>query len=1302
MLNTHSKITFFKAYRPFIIYLSITCLIGMTSTITLAQISLVCNQSLQISLTESCDAVITPSQIVKNYDPYVDYTIEVTHGDGNILPDNKVTIEHIGEQVSVFIKDHQSNISCWSNVLVESKIFPDFEGCGDLWISCHSFPDTLERMTQPEMGDGQCGTYSISYEDKIIEQQCSDDGYSHIVYRTWILENQSSYIYTCEQHIYVKRQTLEDLYFPPHFNNEDYKSISCDYDILSDGRIAYPHEMDLSENLSPSTKSFPYGTGSPGGEYCSNIKVNFHDTQYPSCGNQIKILRRWNIIDWCTGKDKVQDQVIEIVDDSGPLLVYKGHYETVDADFTDCYATIKSVPFPIDVHDCSDTEYKVAYRYNYDSGQHSEDIIKGVSKNEDGSYRIIEIPSDTITLIYIVTDDCGHSSRKEVNFKLKDTKPPVAVCQARSVVTLVEGGYVVLAADKLQHHSFDNCGIVKQLIKRANTSCASHEEDLKFGTEITFCCMDSGDVNHEVSLRLFDKHGNYADCQTEIVVQDKIKPVITKCAPHQSIHCLEDYTNIDAMGGEPETYDNCHMTMSYEDDSSNLNSCGFGKMYRTWKASDDHGNWSNCIQEISIINEFVTTNHDIVWPRPKTLTECVDDDYSPSRLGEPHIPYQNCANFTFNYEDQFFYDGLEECMKILRHWTVIDWCRYDPGAEHSEGYWSQTQSIRISDSTKPVFQTTCDDIVVEANETDCEVLVDLEVNAVDDCTLHELNYSYTINYENGEQKMDIGSSAAVLFSPGEHSVLFQVTDGCGNTDHCEIQVTVKENNNLHLICLQKLSISLGTSGETEIWASDFVKDANTPCDQGNAYNYSFTDDMTSLSLSFSCLDFINTDGKNLIKPLTVYGVDENRYSGSCTVEVTVTDNFNLCQDENTSSAIISGKLFLDNQIPVTNKMVFLEDMSVSSMRQNVTSDEGEYTFKQVDQSHDYKLAFESSGNAARGISTLDLIAIQNHILSTDLLRSPYKIIAADVDNSSSVSVADLIYLRKLILGLESEFPDKHVWRFLNADHLFMDDTQPWDYSQDHYIREPSDENNNVDFIAIKIGDVNSSFTQSETRNSLQTIINVLAEDTQNGINYRLQNSKKLLISGCQLSLMYNDQELTLHSIVDNRGNEISHDNYIDSRGIIKISWNNNIPVNSHLGFLTLQFKRKKAALNNSVLHKLNLNQDFINQLYSTEMKVTDIMDLTLNDDSGMSISNAYPNPFNTETTISFITSKPTQLIVSVCTANGEVLVSNEFKSKGGIENLVLDLNEIKQNGILYCKIESENHRDIKKIIKLEN
>jgi len=60
----------------------------------------------------------------------------------------------------------------------------------------------------------------------------------------------------------------------------------------------------------------------------------------------------------------------------------------------------------------------------------------------------------------------------------------------------------------------------------------------------------------------------------------------------------------------------------------------------------------------------------------------------------------------------------------------------------------------------------------------------------------------------------------------------------------------------------------------------------------------------------------------------------------------------------------------------------------------------------------------------------DIWAIQQHILQVNLLESPYSRIAADVNNSGSISTLDLVYIQRVILGLDEMFTYVDNWRFL--------------------------------------------------------------------------------------------------------------------------------------------------------------------------------------------------------------------------------------------------------------------------------
>jgi hypothetical protein len=71
-----------------------------------------------------------------------------------------------------------------------------------------------------------------------------------------------------------------------------------------------------------------------------------------------------------------------------------------------------------------------------------------------------------------------------------------------------------------------------------------------------------------------------------------------------------------------------------------------------------------------------------------------------------------------------------------------------------------------------------------------------------------------------------------------------------------------------------------------------------------------------------------------------------------------------------------------------------------------------------------------------GVSTFDMLLISKHILGNIPLSTPYKIIAADVNKSGTVTTYDIVETRKLILGIYNSFPGNTSWRFVNAAQTF--------------------------------------------------------------------------------------------------------------------------------------------------------------------------------------------------------------------------------------------------------------------------
>lgn len=115
-------------------------------------------------------------------------------------------------------------------------------------------------------------------------------------------------------------------------------------------------------------------------------------------------------------------------------------------------------------------------------------------------------------------------------------------------------------------------------------------------------------------------------------------------------------------------------------------------------------------------------------------------------------------------------------------------------------------------------------------------------------------------------------------------------------------------------------------------------------------------------------------------------------------------------------------------------------------------------------------------NPLNGVSTYDLVLISKHILGLKAFDSPYKWIAADVNKTNSITSLDVAEIRKLILGIYSEFPNNTSWRFIDKDYSFPNPSSPFSpaFPEDISIDASDDEAHDASFVAVKIGDVNNT------------------------------------------------------------------------------------------------------------------------------------------------------------------------------------------------------------------------------------
>jgi lysyl endopeptidase len=177
---------------------------------------------------------------------------------------------------------------------------------------------------------------------------------------------------------------------------------------------------------------------------------------------------------------------------------------------------------------------------------------------------------------------------------------------------------------------------------------------------------------------------------------------------------------------------------------------------------------------------------------------------------------------------------------------------------------------------------------------------------------------------------------------------------------------------------------------------------------------------------------------------------------------------------------VAGVIYTETNTPIPNTNVILigdNGFSVST----VSDAQGNYSFSGLSTGKNYILDFAKSSSILNGLSTFDLLQVQKHILNREILKSPFKMLAADVNNSGSISTSDLILLKRALLGLTTSFEKVPIWQFVPFENGFMNIAAPLlglnlNAFMVQNLQSPILDK---DFIGVKAGDINNSASVNE-------------------------------------------------------------------------------------------------------------------------------------------------------------------------------------------------------------------------------
>lgn len=307
---------------------------------------------------------------------------------------------------------------------------------------------------------------------------------------------------------------------------------------------------------------------------------------------------------------------------------------------------------------------------------------------------------------------------------------------------------------------------------------------------------------------------------------------------------------------------------------------------------------------------------------------------------------------------------------------------------------------------------------------------------------------------------------------GVHKIKWIISDALGQESTCEYNIATLDCKEPTVVCLNDVAINLMPTGQIQMWAVDFLQYMDDNYTPSNSLQVAIrkAGDGTgfpldvfgnpALSVIFNCNDL----GE---QPIELWVRDQSGNAGYCQTFVTIMDDLNACA--NTADAVFCTKLWCNDAV-IAGMDYGYGPVDSFDPATGCATFENFYAL-----GAGYDIFPAKDGDDLNGVNTLDLIRISKHILGLQPLGSPYAMIAADANHSSSITTFDIVEYRKLIQGIYTELPNNTSWRFFDANADFFNPQNPFQGPwPDTFSYTLLDSVLHFDIVGVKNGDVDCS------------------------------------------------------------------------------------------------------------------------------------------------------------------------------------------------------------------------------------
>lgn len=943
------------------------CDLATTVGIGESQTSMICADDLDSGSFDNCELVNREIRLVgdENFSECISLTCAQV---GSILSVELQVTDHVG------LQNH-----CIVEVSVFDKTPPVIESCAaDITIQCDDNPNILSLTGEPVAMDN-CAAI-ISFTDTPNLNECNVGN----IVRTFSVSDNSGNTATCTQTITLIDESAPVITF------------SSDVTLVC---------QSINDDIAKPTVE----------DNCGRFAFSFEDEIIENGDCIQRFYRTWEVLNICTDMKVSQGVNITLLNDTN-LPEFSGVPVEITINCAD--------PFPgfiaPTITDICDTDLQIEF----------------TTIEEDDNCPSIR----NVTRTYVATDDCGNSNTFTQTIRLIDSDAPTFVSfPSDQTINCDEEAVIVLP------EFMDTCDEMPELIFTEQTApgeCA----------------------NEEIIFRTYtvtDQCGNSTAAIQRFHFVDNVAPIIRGQTQDFTLSCEFEIPVFDLAA-----IDNCDEDLDIAfTDSSIAGDCPNEEVVtRINSVTDDCGNVTLDTIVVSIVDNT---------PPVLFADNLVENLVIACDQAMPVINFTVTDNCDPNVEIIETRDSIgDPCnFSITRTFSATDDC----------GNMSLAiQNLTVIDDQAPFFSTFPQDQNVTIFSGEAMQVDVIDAAVIDNCS-EQNDISFILDlFSDGDQpsapnQLIMSNNASAEYPLGEHTITFNAIDQCGNSTSRELLISVFDF--VPTNACQSVSLEIGENGLLLVTPQAILDDPTiVDIDELTIrfVNPSNFTEVIGTSLLFNCDDIG-------INQYAIEIISEDGNSTICSNLINIIDPDGHCGDPRPNEAAIAGKIFSPSGENMSDINVNLQN---EASYDTDTDQFGLYLFESLPMGSNCEVAPKHDKDPMQGITTFDMVLIQKHILQINEFTNPFQHIAADVNLNGRIDIQDLLEIRSLLLFQTSSFSQSPSYRFIKADYQFEDPQNPLDEElpSSHICQDIKDTQFDLDFISIKMGDIDGSSFQFDSKN----------------------------------------------------------------------------------------------------------------------------------------------------------------------------------------------------------------------------